>query len=58
MPARTFSGRAVSLGARVGFLAEPVLVGAVAEASELRVAFGLGVVVAAGLALVAGRLAP
>jgi MFS family permease len=46
----------VSLGARAGFLVEPVLVGAVAEATDLRVSFAIAAVVAAGLAAAAARV--
>jgi MFS family permease len=48
----------VSLAARVGFLAEPVLMGAVAEVVGLRWAFGLVVAVALALALAAPRIVP
>lgn len=46
----------VSLGARAGFLVEPVLVGAVADATDLRVAFALTGAVAALVAGAAVRI--
>jgi hypothetical protein len=49
---------AVSLAARLGFLVEPVLIGAVAELLSLRWAFGLVVVVALVLAAAAPRIVP
>jgi len=48
----------VSLAARAGFLVEPVLVGALAEATDLRVAFAVAAAVAAALAVGAHRLLP
>jgi MFS family permease len=48
----------VSLAARIGFLAEPVLMGAAAEAIGLRWAFGLVAAVAVGLAVAAPRIVP
>lgn len=45
----------VSLAARIGFLVEPPLVGTIADATDLRVAFGAAALVAAGLALAARR---
>lgn len=47
----------VSVAARVGFLAEPLLVGAVADVIGLRTAFALVAVVAVGLAIAAPRIA-
>jgi len=46
----------VSLGGRVGFIAEPIVVGLVADLSSLRVALSLVVVIAAVLAATAARL--
>lgn len=48
----------VSLAARIGFLAEPVLMGAVAELTDLRWAFGLVAVTALVLAAAASRIVP
>ena len=48
----------VSLTARMGFLAEPVVVGALAEVSSLRVAFLLVVAVSVALAAFASRIVP
>jgi MFS family permease len=48
----------VSLAARVGFLTEPVLMGAVAEVVGLRWAFGLVVAAAVALAVAAPRIVP
>jgi MFS family permease len=48
----------VSLAARIGFLAEPVLMGAAAEVIGLRWAFGLVAAVAVGLAIAAPRIVP
>jgi MFS family permease len=48
----------VSLTARLGFLAEPVLVGAVAQVAGLRWAFGLVAVTAVVLAVAARRIVP
>lgn len=47
----------VSMAARIGFLVEPLLVGAVAELVGLRGAFALVAVVAAALAVAAPRIA-
>jgi MFS family permease len=49
---------AVSLAARLGFLVEPVIIGAVAELLSLRWAFGLVAVVALVLAAAAPRIVP
>jgi hypothetical protein len=49
---------AVSLAARLGFMIEPVIIGAVAELLSLRWAFGLVVVVALVLAAAAPRIVP
>jgi MFS family permease len=49
---------AVSLAARLGFMIEPVIVGAVAELLSLRWAFGLVAVVALVLAAAAPRIVP
>jgi MFS family permease len=49
---------AVSLAARLGFMVEPVVVGAVAELLSLRWAFGLVAVVALVLAAAAPRIVP
>ena len=46
----------VSIAARLGFIVEPVLVGAVADASSLRVAFLGAAIVALVLAATAGRI--
>jgi MFS family permease len=48
----------VSLAARLGFMLEPVLVGAIAELLGLRWAFGVVVVVALALAAAAPRIIP
>jgi MFS family permease len=48
----------VSLAARLGFMVEPVLVGAVADVLSLRWAFGLVAVVALALAAAAHRIIP
>jgi MFS family permease len=48
----------VSLAARIGFLSEPVLMGAAAELIGLRWAFGLVAAVALTLALAAHRIVP
>ena len=48
----------VSLAARLGFMVEPVLVGAVADVLSLRWAFGLVAVVALVLAVAAPRIIP
>jgi MFS family permease len=48
----------VSLAARLGFLIEPLVVGAVAELVGLRWAFVLVAVVAVALAAAAGRIVP
>ena len=48
----------VSLAARVGFLVEPIVMGAVAELVGLRWAFGLVAAVAAVLSLTAPRIVP
>lgn len=47
----------VSLGARAGFLVEPVLVGSISEAIDLRAAFAVAGVVALGVAVAARRIA-
>jgi MFS family permease len=49
---------AVSLAARLGFMIEPVIIGAVAELLSLRWAFGLVAVVALVLAAAAPRIVP
>jgi hypothetical protein len=49
---------AVSLAARLGFMIEPVIIGAVAELLSLRWAFGLAAVVALVLAAAAPRIVP
>jgi MFS family permease len=49
---------AVSLAARLGFMVEPVIVGAVAELLSLRWAFGLVAIVALVLAAAAPRIVP
>jgi MFS family permease len=49
---------AVSLAARLGFMVEPVIVGAVAELLSLRWAFGLVAIVALALAAAAPRIVP
>jgi MFS family permease len=49
---------AVSLAARLGFMIEPVIIGAVAELMSLRWAFGLVAVVALVLAAAAPRIVP
>ena len=49
---------AVSLAARLGFMVEPVIVGAVAQLLSLRWAFGLVAVVALVLAAAAARIVP
>jgi MFS family permease len=46
----------VSLAARVGFIIEPLLVGAVSDAASLRVAFAGAAIVALALAGAAGRI--
>jgi MFS family permease len=48
----------VSLAARLGFLVEPLIVGALAEAVGLRWAFALVAVVALVLAAAATRIVP
>jgi MFS family permease len=48
----------VSLAARLGFLAEPLLIGGVAELVSLRWAFGIVACVAATMALAARRIVP
>ena len=46
----------VSLGARAGFLVEPPLVGAIADATDLRVAYAASGVLAAAIAVAAPRI--
>lgn len=47
---------AISLAARVGFIVEPVFVGTLSEATDLRVSFLVAGAVAAGVAITAPRL--
>lgn len=47
---------AISLAARLGFIVEPVFVGTLAEATDLRVSFLAAAAVAAGVAIAAPRL--
>ena len=49
---------AVSLGARFGFLIEPPLVGAVADATELRVSYAIAASIAVGIAVLAPVISP
>ncbi len=49
---------AVSLGGRIGFIAEPVVIGLVADATTLRTALWLVVAVAAALAVAAPQVVP
>jgi hypothetical protein len=46
----------VSLAARAGFLVEPLAVGTLSEATDLRVSFGLAAIVAAALAVAAPKI--
>jgi MFS family permease len=48
----------VALAARIGFIAEPVLIGAISDAVGLRWAFGLVAAIAVALAVTAPRIVP